>query len=153
MRVVLPLRERFWRMVEVRGLDECWGWKGAVVRTKWGYGKIGAGGKRVVSAHRLSFEINVGPIPDGLFVLHSCDNPPCTNPKHLRLGTASDNFRDAMIRRRGKWHLSYEKAEAIRADAAKTGNRYGTGVRLAREYGVSSAVISHVLTGNTWKRG
>src|ERR1700743_3839012 len=70
----------------VRRTDDCWLWLGATV--EYGYGVFGHGGRGVIHyAHRISWEINNGVIPKGLFVLHKCDNPPCTNPDHLFLGT------------------------------------------------------------------
>lgn len=70
----------------------CWVWIGH--RAKSGYGRIQNKGKKVRS-HRLSYETYVGKIPDGMNVLHRCDNPPCINPDHLFLGTHKDNMKDA----------------------------------------------------------
>ena len=64
-----------------------------------GYGVITHDGRRL-PAHRVSYEVNVGPIPEGQMVLHSCDNPPCINPEHLWTGTAKDNQQDAIKRNR-----------------------------------------------------
>lgn len=88
-----PLEVRFWANV-LRGADnECWEWQGVRMRTAFPYGRIGQG-HNVLLAHRVSWELHNGPILDGLFVLHHCDNPPCVNPAHLFLGTHGDNMRD-----------------------------------------------------------
>lgn len=73
------------------GPSECWEWSGS--RDRKGYG-FGDGGR----AHRLAWEWENGPVPAGLMVLHRCDNPPCCNPKHLFVGTALDNARDALAK-------------------------------------------------------
>lgn len=88
-----PLIDRFWRFV-VKG-PGCWAWTSA--KTTFGYGLINEGGRggKTLRAHRLSWELHNGPIPDGLCVLHLCDNPECTRPDHLWLGTRHENILDA----------------------------------------------------------
>lgn len=88
--------ERFWKCV-VR-TDGCWQWTGRQ-RHKFGYGVLGGNspkhfGRRSIEVHRLSWIIHFGPIPKGLCVLHKCDNPECTRPDHLFLGTTQDNLAD-----------------------------------------------------------
>lgn len=87
-----PLADRFWKRV-VKS-DGCWLWTGN--RAVGGYGVIlpGGGTRGLALAHRVSWEIHFGPIPDGMHVLHKCDNPPCVNPAHLFLGTQRDNNTD-----------------------------------------------------------
>ena len=87
------LAERFWPKVH-KG-PTCWIWN--AYTDKLGYGYIGAGGWHggKLCAHRVAWELTRGPIPDGLWVLHKCNNPPCVNPDHLYLGTQADNMRDA----------------------------------------------------------
>jgi hypothetical protein len=94
--------ERFQNNVFVCPYDHgCWFWIGGTVRD--GYGSIGRGarGAGVIRAHRLSWLIHYGEIPEGLNVLHKCDNPSCVRPDHLFLGTTADNMEDA--RNKGRW--------------------------------------------------
>lgn len=83
------------------GGDGCWLWNGQI--GKRGYGMIGVPkryGPRIQYAHRVSWRLHRGEIPDGLSVLHRCDNPKCVNPDHLFLGTAGDNIRDCVAKGR-----------------------------------------------------
>lgn len=91
------LASRFWALVSVSDPEECWPWLGT--RVGVGYGRVQVDRVRTV-AHRVAYELAVGPIPEGLLVLHRCDNPPCCNPKHLFVGTSSDNAQDALAKGR-----------------------------------------------------
>lgn len=85
----------FWKFVDKRGADECWEWQGASKHERgFRYGRFFVAKQKAVGAHRYAFMLANGPIPDGLHVLHICDNPPCVNPAHLRLGTQRDNMQD-----------------------------------------------------------
>lgn len=97
-RLVAPL---FWRRVAVRGPDDCWPWTGARAG-KMRYGCLWWA-DRVRVAHRVAWELTYGPIPPGVQVCHSCDNPPCCNPAHLFLGDNQENVadREAKGRTRG----------------------------------------------------
>ena len=90
----------FWDNVEPMMDDRgCWEYRGN--RFKRGYGRVREG----VYAHRVSYELHFGPIPDGLYVCHRCDNVSCVNPAHLFLGTQLDNMRDKIAKgRKGKLH-------------------------------------------------
>ena len=88
--------DRFWEKVDQSG--SCWLWTAST--DGHGYGVIGVEGGRVAKAHRVSYEIANGSVPDGMWILHSCDNPPCVRPSHLRAGTREDNVQDAKERDR-----------------------------------------------------
>jgi hypothetical protein len=92
----MSLTERFWAKVEKT--DECWLWTGALVT---GYGQIAVSDGQRATAHRLSWEWENGPIPEGLQVNHHCDMRACVRPSHLYLGTQEQNMRDKM--ERGRW--------------------------------------------------
>lgn len=97
------LADRFWLFVE-RGLDaDCWEWHGTLSEHRPGfkYGRLRFQNKNY-DAHRVSYTLHKGPIPAGMFVCHSCDNPPCVNPAHLWLGTLQDNHKDAELKGRLK---------------------------------------------------
>lgn len=92
--------DSFWAKVEKKGENECWPWK--AFKNKKGYGMMGIAASQCVNAHRVSWTIHNGPIPNGMFVCHHCDNPECTNPNHLFIGSRQDNTNDMMIKKRSK---------------------------------------------------
>ena len=96
-----PEIQRFMKFVDETP-DGCWEWNG--YRSSDGYGQFTLFGK-AWRAHRASHVLFTGEIPDGYFVLHSCDNPPCVNPAHLRAGTAKENAQDMVARGRAGRHM------------------------------------------------
>lgn len=130
----------------------CWTWVGAVHAN--GYGVILANGRQV-GAHRAAYELAKGSVPPGLMVLHSCDNPVCVNPDHLRAGTHDDNMRDKVERGR-QARLSGESApnarltqadvDEIRA-AAHSGARHRV---IAQRYGVSRSNVGMIVQHKRW---
>lgn len=142
---------RFWSKVDIRGRDECWPYKAGT--HEFGYGVFWMDGKQQ-NAHVIAFEFENGSIPveDGRrvhLVRHSCDNPPCCNPRHLIAGTTLDNVRDKISRKRcsplsGARKLNDAAVRAIRE--SDLSNR-----ELGRAYGVNEGTIRHIRIGNTWK--
>ena len=88
--------ERFWS--KVNKTDGCWEWTGARTAPGW-HGVVRTAGRKVV-AHRFAWELENGPVPDGLRVLHHCDNPACVRADHLWLGTQRENMIDASAKGR-----------------------------------------------------
>lgn len=138
-------KESFEKFVEKN--SGCWKWKGSSSGKKFNYGKITFHGKSY-SAHRLSYEIYIGKIPDGMLVMHKCDNPECTNPDHLILGTHVDNKRDQIKKGRASMEkLNEEKVYEIKR---KLENNVLHG-SISEEYGISRTTIWSIQTGRTWK--
>ena len=107
---------RFW--AKVCKTNGCWTWTAS--KNPHGYGQIRLSGKLTL-AHRVSWTIHNGVIPEGLFVLHICDNPPCVRPDHLFLGTQKDNIRDAVAKKR---HSMLPKTHCIRGHDLNGPNIY-----------------------------
>lgn len=146
---------RFFEKVEKT--DACWRWIGA----KWGskdYGVFTVH-ERCYFAHRISWIIANGEIPEGLHVLHHCDNRQCVNPKHLFLGNNADNVRDKVSKNRhvfGTYHprckLTEDQVKEIRsAKLCRTGPNKLTAQMLAEKYGMSRRAIRSIFYGETWK--
>lgn len=152
----IPIAERFWAKVQkLEGEDACWVWTGSRDDVN-GYGHIQID-RRPHLAHRVAFELQNGPIPDGHFVLHRCDNPPCQRGSHLFTGTAAVNMEDKVQKHRqsrgarhGRARLSAEQvAEMRRLDDGKRGR-----VRqLAKQFQISESHAWHLLRGdrNLWQ--
>lgn len=102
-----PMPEHFWGKIERGGADECWAWRANRNQSGYGLFDIRIDGRRTsVGAHRKAWELTNGPIPDGLLVMHRCDNPPCCNPAHLMLGTFKDNSADMVAKGRNAKTIS-----------------------------------------------
>lgn len=131
--------------------EGCWIWTGRL--NKQGYGLTGIRGKSTL-AHRTYWELIKGKIPDGMCLLHSCDNKKCVNLDHLHIGTHAENMKEASIRNRfpsrkgelnSRAKLDLEKVREIRQD------KKSSNVFLAKKYGVSDVSIRMVRRGKTWQ--
>jgi hypothetical protein len=148
----MPGEKRFWALCGKRA--GCWEWQG--YKNADGYGRIYVNGKNL-SAHRLSYELNIGPIPDGMCVLHSCDNPACTNWSHLFIGTPAVNAADRDSKGRGadrsgakngRAKLTPDQVREIRRIWMRGGR---TKVSIAKQFGVTDVAIFKAITGENWR--
>lgn len=136
-------------------MDECQEWSGE--RRPDGYGILRLGISSAM-AHRAAWALhNHKPIPKGMCVCHTCDNPPCVNPNHLFLGTHQDNFRDMFDK--GRHQINMVKGEATHSSKLKTEQvleirRRGATEKykvLAAEYGVNVTTIGKIVRGEKWR--
>jgi len=153
-----PVDQRFWIKVDIKGPNECWEWKAGC--NKDGYGEFRNGNKNI-NAHRLAWELTNGKSAEGKVIRHTCDNPPCCNPNHLKDGTQKDNIQDCInkgrhkitnIRAKGEHNgnvkLTKEQVLEIRK-LYLTGNY--TQQRLADMFGVSQVQIGRIINNKSWK--
>lgn len=137
----------FWN--KVQRLDSgCWVWTASV--TPKGYGTCKTLGEHY--AHRASWVIANGSIPDGQMVCHRCDNPPCVNPSHLFLGSAADNSQDMVSKGRAARNAGDKSgmAKVSDADVAEMRRLRNLGVRLADlavEFGIHPSQVSRIVRG------
>jgi len=146
----------FWARVEKS--DGCWTW--ARTRDREGYGRFKFAGKYAF-AHRVAWTIVNGKIPQGMAVMHKCDNPPCVNPAHLMIGTWADNNRDRMLKgrngnsgappgeRNGRAVLTEDKVRFIRKLYSSPG-KGPSHADVAKRFGVSKQAIDAVVSGKSW---
>lgn len=147
----MPTKERLMSMAKVNPITNCWEWQGC---KNLGYGHtiIGSrkdGTRHTIRAHRLSYLLWKGEIPDGYCVCHKCDNPSCINPEHLFIGTKKDNADDRDIKgRNSHTKLTKKIVKEIRYERAYKGTKY---IELAQRYGISELSIIKAIKGKTWK--
>jgi hypothetical protein len=141
----------------------CWEWTGCLSRG--GYGVIGIGGICFLT-HRVSFSIFRTSIPEGLDLLHRCDNPPCCNPYHLFVGTRADNCRDMYEKKRDAisrgTHRGFDVKRGEQVETAKLTSSQVLEIRrlktlgvsskaLAKQFGVDPSTISLAYRGKRWR--
>jgi hypothetical protein len=142
---------RFWSKVAFT--DGCWEWQ-ASIRKRDGYGRFQTGATTQETAHRFSYALANGPIPQGMFVCHRCDNPRCVRPDHLFLGTPDDNMQDKT--RKGRQAKGSEISKRLRPeDVLLIRTMYASGnysqQELADSFGVYQTTISHIIRRSNWK--
>jgi hypothetical protein len=154
-----PVEKRFWERVNKLSATDCWNWTGSM--GSHGYGTLSVDGNPRTT-HRLAWELTTGPIPDGMHVLHHCDNRRCCNPSHLFLGTNLDNIQDMVKKgRQSKGASKNAKKGEENVTAVLTAEqvldirrRVGNGEHqrdIAKEYGVSQGHVSNLVRRVTWK--
>ena len=145
----MNLGPAFWTKIQIT--KDCWSWIGS--RNSWGYGTLRLN-REYLRAHRVMWEFINGEIPNGLFVCHRCDNPPCVNPAHLFLGTNRENMQDAKAKGRttqGERHpcavLTERKVRRIRALAND-----GVGpTKIGEMFGIQMKNASLIIRGKSWR--
>lgn len=151
----LTPEQRFWKKVDKKSDNECWNWTGSCF--KFGYGQIRIKNK-MIKAHRFSWEIHFGKIPDDKpCVLHHCDNPKCVNPSHLWSGTYKDNTKDMINKDRankakgeniGTSKLTENQVKQIKLLYSQ---KKLTQVQISKIFNVSRETISHIYTNKIWR--
>lgn len=148
-----PVEERFRSKFDRGGPDECWNWKAGKAGNGYGSLRIGTfKNPSKIYAHRLAWELENGPIPEGLCVCHRCDNPACVNPAHLFVATHTENMND----RNSKGHLPYGELQG----ASKLKTEQVLEIRriqhdrsitdIAKLFGVSLAQVSRIIKRQRW---
>jgi len=164
-RSAIPIELRFHRHVQKRA-DGCWIWTSTRFRGGYGgvcVGLLRNGTKKLARAHRIAWELRHGQIPQGMCVLHRCDNPPCVNPDHLFLGTHRDNIDDMIAKGRhvgGRRHgnglcgesnpyakLTREKVAWIRRVVGRISPE-----DLGWLLGVAGSTVRTIARGKTWRQ-
>lgn len=146
--------KRFWDSIQKStNPNDCWKWQKC--KNHHGYGVISVYGKSFL-AHRFSYILHFGKIPNGLFVLHKCDYPQCCNPNHLFLGTQKDNIQDCVNKKRIQHPIGEKNGHAKlnKHQVIQIRKLYATGLyyrnTLAKKYNVSYTTISFIITRRTW---
>lgn len=123
----------------------CWVWTGT--KRADGYGIIQLHGGKRVRAHRYNYERLVGPIPEGAILLHSCDNPACVNPVHLRPGTHADNIGEAASKLRTAWGERHGNAKLTTAQVLAIRLDGRAHAEIAAEHGIHQSQVSRIKSG------
>ncbi|MCK5341972.1 MAG: HNH endonuclease [Candidatus Heimdallarchaeota archaeon] len=140
--------DRFWEKVNIKGPDECWDW---IAKHKVGrYGRFHLNNKDEM-AHRFSWVIHNGQIPEEMDVLHHCDNPSCVNPAHLFLGTHQDNMRDALRKGRLQVGETCHRSKLTEKQVLEIRSSSESPIILAKRHGICDRNIHYIKNRETWK--
>lgn len=148
------LIRRFFSKVDIRGENECWIWLGFIQVN--GYGQVSYKGKPS-KTHRISWLVHNGEIPEGMHVLHRCDNKKCINPKCLWLGTQQENVEDMLNKNRGYVPKGdkHGRSKLVLKEVIEIKEKYNTGKytynNLSKEYNVSAVQIFRIVKNEQWK--
>ena len=145
-----PIKDRFHKKY-VKKLDGCWIWSAYKIPS--GYGQLWCDGKNR-RAHRVSYELHKGDIPEGVCVLHRCDTPSCVNPEHLFLGTHKDNVDDKVSKGRQARGSTNGNSKLTEDDIVIIKRRLAIGEShrsIAIDFNVSSTTITDINTGKIWR--
>ena len=143
-----PIADRFWQKVEKT--KTCWNWTASLDRK--GYGKIGVGRESTLAAHRVSYELANGPIPEGKYVCHTCDNPACVKPDHLFLGTHLDNMKDMIKKDRHCRGQMARHAKLTNNDVLAIRSIQGvSNTEIAKQFNITDSNVSYIRKRKTWK--
>ncbi len=130
----------------VKKIGKCWIWTGSCTRD--GYGQFSVKFKKI-AAHRMSYQIYNGDIPEKMCILHSCDNKKCVNPNHLRIGTKKDNRNDADIRGRSPKGETHGMSKIKDADIFKIKEMYASGcftqTQISKKFKISQGRVSQLI--------
>jgi hypothetical protein len=157
LRPVRPIAERFWEKVDVRGPDDCWEWKAAHGQHGRGTFMVGSkrhGTQRQVPAHRFAYELEYGPIPNGMEACHKCDNPPCCNPRHIFAGTHKENMEDMAAKGRSSQGERDSQAKLTTDKVLEIRRLCASGMpqeKVGKLYGVTQGAVWLIVTRRRWK--
>lgn len=145
-----PNRARFAGKYKINPETGCWEWTAG--RISGGYGEFWVGTANHL-AHRVSWYIYRGDIPENILVCHHCDNPACVNPDHLFLGTDADNSRDMTEKGRSMVGEKHPGAKLTKKKVLKIRSLYATGDYTQRELAKMFDIAQSVISGIIHKRG
>lgn len=147
-----PIADRLWAKTNKLGPDECWEWQGW--RHPKGHGQIGRGTRQdgLAYTHIVAWEVTNGPVPNGSYVCHRCDNPPCVNPNHLFLGTPADNTHDMIKKRRHSYGEKHARKLSERdvIEVRRLLTKGMTQQAVANRFSVSRSLIGQIGQFHRW---